>query len=68
MIVLTGMALGNISPLSDEFSRLYGAGAVSTVFRTLQRLAHKGLLIKDSSVYRIDDPFLKRWIVFRRQV
>jgi hypothetical protein len=66
MIVLTGMSLNDISPLSDEFSNLYGAGASSTVFSTLQRLARKGMLVKEGSVYRIDDPFFKRWIVFRR--
>jgi AAA+ ATPase superfamily predicted ATPase len=67
MIVLTGMSQTDISPLSDEFSRQFGTGAVSTVFSTLQRLVQGGLLIKEESVYRIDDPFFKRWIVFRRQ-
>jgi AAA+ ATPase superfamily predicted ATPase len=66
MMVLTGMSLSDISPLSDEFSRLYGTGASSTVFSTLQRLAKKGMLVKEASVYKIDDPFFKRWIVFRR--
>jgi len=66
MTVLTGMSVNDISPLSDEFSRLYGTGASSTVFSTLQRLARKGMLIKEKSAYKIDDPFFKRWIVFRR--
>jgi AAA+ ATPase superfamily predicted ATPase len=66
MIVLTGMSVSDLSPLSDEFSRLYGTGASSTVFSTLQRLARKGMLVKDGSVYKIDDPFFIRWIVFRR--
>ncbi len=68
MMVLTGMSTGNISPLSEEFSRLYGTGATSTVFSTLQRLTSKGILIKEDSVYYIDDPFFKRWIIFRRGV
>jgi hypothetical protein len=68
MMVLTGMAMGDISPLSDEFSRLYGTGATSTVFSTLQRLTGRGILIKEGSLYNIDDPFFKRWIVFRRAV
>jgi hypothetical protein len=67
MIVLTGMALSDISPLSDEFSKQFGTGAASTVFSTLQRLSHKGMLLKEGSAYKIDDPFFKRWIVFRRQ-
>ena len=66
MILLTGMSLSDISPLSEEFSNLYGAGASSTVFSALQRLARKGMLVKEGSVHRIDDPFFKRWIVFRR--
>lgn len=68
MIVLTGISLSGISPLSDEFSKLYGAGAVSTVFSTLQRLTRKGLLIREAKSYKIDDPFFKRWIIFRRQI
>jgi len=66
MKVLTGMSVSEISPLSDEFSILYGTGAVSTVFSTLKRLRNKGMLIKERSVYEIDDPFFKRWIVLRR--
>ena len=68
MIVLTGMSLSDISPLSDEFSKLYGTGASSTVFSTLKRLVKRGLLIKNGSTYKIDDPFFRRWIIFRRQV
>ena len=68
MIVLTGMSLSDASPLSDEFSKVYGTGASSTVFSTLQRLVKRGLLIKEGSAYKIDDPFFKRWIIFRRQV
>ena len=66
MIVFNGMSASEISPLSDEFSRLFGTGASSTVFSTLQRLTHKGIILKEGSVYNIDDPFFKRWIVLRR--
>jgi hypothetical protein len=68
MMVLTGMATGDSSPLSDEFSRLYGTGASSTVFSTLQRLTNRGIIIKEGSAYTIDDPFFKRWIILRRQI
>ena len=68
MMVLTGMAASDISPLSDEFSRQYDTGASSTVFSTLQRLTRKGILLKENSVYGIDDPFFKRWIILRRSV
>ena len=66
MMVLNGMSASDISPLSDEFSRLFGTGASSTVFSTLQRLTHKGIILKEGSVYSIDDPFFTRWIVLRR--
>lgn len=66
MMVLNGMSASYISPLSDEFSRVFGTGATSTVFSTLQRLTHKGIMLKEGSVYNIDDPFFKRWIVLRR--
>jgi len=68
MIVLAGMSAGNLSPLADEFSRLYGSGAVSTVFSALQRLVRKGMIIKEGTSYYIDDPFFRRWIRRRRQV
>ncbi|HEY5123432.1 MAG TPA: ATP-binding protein, partial [Ignavibacteria bacterium] len=68
MTILTGMAGSNLSPLSDEFSKLYGTGAVSTVFSTLLRLARRGILIKEGSAYSMDDPFFKRWIIMRRKM
>ena len=68
MMVLTGMSAGDISPLTDEFSKLYGSGAVSTVFSALQKLVKKGMIIKEGSSYYIDDPFFRRWIRFRRNV
>jgi hypothetical protein len=66
MTVLNGMSASDISPLSDEFSKMYGTGASSTVFSALQRLTQKGILLKEGSGYTIDDPFFSRWIVLRR--
>jgi|WetSurSiteA1Bulk_404760.scaffolds.fasta_scaffold29964_1 uncharacterized protein len=66
MTVLNGMSASSISPLSDEFSRVFGTGASSTVFSALQRLTNKGIILKEGSAYQIDDPFFKRWIVKRR--
>jgi hypothetical protein len=37
------------------------------VFSTLQRLVKKGMIIKEGSVYSIDDPFFRRWIQYRRK-
>jgi AAA+ ATPase superfamily predicted ATPase len=68
MTILTGMAGSDLSPLSEEFSRLYGTGAMSTVFSSLQRLTQKGILIKEGSSYTMDDPFFKKWIVLRRKI
>ncbi len=66
MMVLNGMSLTDISPLSDEFSRIFGTGATSTVFSSLKRLTHKGILFKEGSIYKIDDVFFKMWIIKRR--
>ncbi len=68
MAILTGMAENSLSPLSDEFSRLYGTGPSSTVFSALKRLSQKGILIKEDQGYVTDDPFFKRWIIYRRRV
>jgi hypothetical protein len=68
MTILTGMSVSALSPLSDEFTKLYGTGAVSTVFSALLRLAQKGILIKEGSVYSMDDPFFKQWIINRRKL
>jgi AAA+ ATPase superfamily predicted ATPase len=68
MTVLTGISFTDISPLSDAFSNQYGTGATSTVFSALLRLTHKGLLYKKGTMYKIDDPFFKRWIIYRRRI
>jgi AAA+ ATPase superfamily predicted ATPase len=68
MAVLAGMSTSDISPLSDDFNRLFGTGAPSTVFSALQRLTQKGILIKEGQTYSFDDPFFRRWIIIRRQV
>ncbi len=67
MSILAGMCQTGISPLSDEFSRIYGTGASSTVFSALRRLTGKGFLVREKSGYTIDDPFFRRWIISRRQ-
>ncbi|MGC9471729.1 MAG: AAA family ATPase [Bacteroidales bacterium] len=66
-LVLTGMALSTLSPLSEEFRGQFGAGAPSTVFSSLQRLTSRGILIKENASYQMDDPFFRRWIISRRQ-
>jgi len=68
MIVLSGMSESEISPISEEFRRVYGTGAPSTVYSTLLRLISKGLIIKEGQGYSIDDPFFRRWILYRRGV
>jgi len=67
MKVLAGMSVSDISPLSDDFNRMFGAGAPSTVFSVLKRLTQKGILIKEEQSYYFDDPFFKRWIIIRRE-
>ncbi len=68
MIILTGIASITSSPLSEDFSKSFDAGAVTTIFSALQRLVKKGLLVKEGTLYIIDDPFFKRWISYRRQI
>ena len=67
MAVLAGISASDISPLSDDFNRLFGTGAPSTVFSALQRLTQKGILIKEGQTYYFDDPFLEQWIILRRK-
>jgi uncharacterized protein len=67
MMILNGILASDLSPLSDEFSRLFGTGAASTVYSSLQRLTSKGILIKEESLYKFDDPFFKKWIALRRR-
>lgn len=67
MKVLTGMSDSDIEPLSKEFANKYNTGAASTVFSALQKLMEKGVVVKSGKKYGIDDPFLKRWIVMRRE-
>jgi len=66
MKILIGMSLSESTPLSSEFSKKYFAGASSTIFSGLKRLAQNGLVIKGKFGYEIDDPFFKRWIKNRR--
>ena len=66
MMILNGIMESKLSPLSDDFSKRFGTGAASTVYSSLQRLTAKGILIKEESLYKFDDPFFKKWIVLRR--
>jgi AAA+ ATPase superfamily predicted ATPase len=66
MKILIGMSISDISPLSDEFSKMNDTGASSTVFSSLKRLVEKGFLVKSSTGYEMDDPFFKEWIKIRR--
>jgi hypothetical protein len=66
MKLLIGMSLSESTPLSGEFSKQHDMGASSTVFSSLKRLMQSGFVIKSSSGYKIDDPFVKLWIKIRR--
>ena len=68
MMLLIGMADSDISPLTEEFSKRYGTGAISTVFSSIQRLTRKGVLIRSGRSYMIDDLFFRRWITMRREM
>jgi len=64
--LLTGLALSQLQPLSDEFRITYDMGATSTTFSCLKRLMISGLLNKTEKGYEIDDPFFIAWIRKRR--
>ncbi|MBE0647599.1 MAG: ATP-binding protein [Bacteroidales bacterium] len=66
MKILIGMSLSELSPLSEAFSHTFHAGATSTIFSSLKRLAENGFIQKSETGYEIDDPFFKRWITQRR--
>lgn len=66
MKVLIGMTLSEKSPLSSNFSKTNNIGSSSTIFSSLKRLDHKGMLIKTEVGYEIDDPFFCKWIKTRR--
>jgi AAA+ ATPase superfamily predicted ATPase len=68
MMILIGMSESELSPLSEDFSRLYGTGPSSTIFSSLKRLTHKGILVKSKKTYLMDDPFFKQWIRDRRKL
>lgn len=67
MKILVGMAVSDISPLSSEFADNYRPGPPSTVYSSIKKLVKTGFIIKDDQKYRIDNPFFKRWIVYRRK-
>ena len=66
MKVLIGLAASDLEPLSQSFSMQYNAGPDSTIYSSLQRLIHKGIVVKQKKSYIIDDPFFRKWIVIRR--
>lgn len=66
MKILIGMSFSDSSPLSKEFSKQFDTGAGSTVFSSIKRLTHNGIIIKGEKIYQIDDPFFKKWIQVRR--
>jgi len=67
MKIMIGMAVSDISPLSSEFTTEYNPGPTSTVFSSIKRLMKNGFVVKSNNKYVIDNPFFKRWIVYRRK-
>ena len=62
MKVLIGMTFSGLSPLSEDFSRQFDPGPVSTIYSSLQKLMKEGFVIKTEKGYKIDDPFFRKWI------
>lgn len=68
MMILIGLSESDLSPLQDQFSMHYGTGAISTVYSSVKKLMQKGIVVKSSKSYSIDDPFFRMWIKIRRRV
>jgi AAA+ ATPase superfamily predicted ATPase len=68
MKILLGLSESEEEPMSNDFIQTYINGAKSTVYSALQKLMKNGIVVKENSIYSIDDPFFKRWILKRRQM
>lgn len=68
MKILLGLSESEEEPMSNYFINTYVKGAKSTVYSSLQKLMNKGIVVKENSIYTIDDPFFKRWMLKRRQM
>ena len=64
--ILIGMCFSDLSPLSNDFSNKYQAGASSTIFSSLKKMTLSGFVLKTKDGYEIDDPFFKKWLWNKR--
>jgi uncharacterized protein len=64
--VLLALAQTETKPLSDDFLKKWNIGAVSTVYSSIKRLTEQSYLLKQNGLYEIEDPFFKKWLIFRR--
>ena len=64
--VLLALAQMEPKPFSDVFLKKRNIGAVSTVFSSIKRLTEESYLFKQNGLYEIEDPFFKKWLIFRR--
>lgn len=66
MKIIIALVSEKKSPLTDEIRNKYMLGASSTVFSSLKKLIQNGFVIKINSIYEIEDPFFKEWLLKRR--
>ena len=64
--ILLGIASGLENLLAQEAMKKIGLSASSTLFSRLKRLVAQGYILKENSIYVIDDPFFKNWILKKR--
>jgi AAA+ ATPase superfamily predicted ATPase len=66
--ILIGICNDMQKPTSSEFISAFSIKSTSTAGSAVKRLIEKGILIKrNGELYRIEDPFWMRWIIFSRK-
>ncbi len=64
--VLVALALDNKQPYSSGFAELSEISSTSTLLSAIKRLLMRSYITRIDTLYEIDDPFFKRWIIKRR--
>lgn len=65
--VLIALSISEKFELSSDHLRRFDLGATSTAYSSLKRLMKSGYAVRAKDAYEIDDPFLGRWIIRRRE-
>ena len=61
-LVLQALAVEDGRPLTEDYRRRHQLPGTSTVQRALEALVKDELVVRESGVYRIGEPFLAEWL------